>query len=168
MNQPAAFPDHDQERIALQNEARRLELELETCQRELARLRSELETAQLSRAELADELAAAQQEALFQQAAGPVSQLVTQAYLLEKAGKNLQARDVLAVARRLVNALQNAGLAIEGQPGEQVRYDPDRHLPVSAGIELEPGQRVIIRFAGIRYQGKILQRAGVDPAEETA
>ncbi len=168
MNRPTSPLDTGQERLAFQNEIRRLELELESCRRELARARGELELAHLSRQELASEQAESRQERLFQLAAAPAAQLLTQAHLLENANRPLQARDVLAVARRLLSALQQSGLAFSGQPGQVAAFDPDHHALLSSAAELEPGRPVVIRFVEVTYNGKTLARAGVEPAEETA
>ena len=156
----------EQERIHLQNEVRRLELELQSAWQDLARLRGELETARLNQSDAVGERVTAQQQDLFRQAAAPAAQLLTQASLLE-AGKPLQARDVLAVARRLLVALEQSGLVFEGRPGQTAAFDPDRHYPITS-VEIEPGQTVVIRFAGISHQGSLLQRAGVEPAGEGA
>ncbi len=89
----------------------------------------------------------------------PASQILTQADLLEKQGKPVQARDVLAVARRMLRALERYGLAFAGQTGEQVFFDPNQHTPINEAAQPQAGQPVTIRFAGVTYQGKMIYKA---------
>ena len=105
-----------------------------------------------------------QVERLLADTATPVSQLLTQAHLLEEEGKPVQATDVLAVAKRLVRVLEDHGLTMEGKVGEIVLFNPDRHEPLGAATEvaIAVGQPVTVRFVGTAYRGKLLCRAGVE------
>jgi molecular chaperone GrpE (heat shock protein) len=87
--------------------------------------------------------------------------LETQAHLLEREGKPVAARDVLTVAKRLIRALEDEGLTLEGKTGETVAFDPNYHQPLEVGPGLTPGQPVVIRSPGISYAGRVLHRAGV-------
>jgi molecular chaperone GrpE (heat shock protein) len=102
-----------------------------------------------------------QVERLLSDAAAPVTQLLTQAHLLEVEGKPVQAKDVLAVAKRLVRALEDNGLTLEGSVGETVPFDPNRHEPLSGDAALMPGEAVVVRFVGVSYQGRVIRKAGV-------
>jgi molecular chaperone GrpE (heat shock protein) len=76
-------------------------------------------------------------------------------------GKPVQARDVLIVARRLVRVLEDAGLTLEGQVGETIQFDPNRHEPLQSQGGIMPGQAGVVRFVGVGFHGKLLRKAGV-------
>ncbi len=142
-----------------------LRLEIASQQEQIEHLKQEIERLRYRQERLVEEGASSQFEALLSELAGPVSQLKAQSALHEQ-GKPLQARDVLAVAGRIVRALERQGLVSEGAPGERSSYDPDRHTPLSAGAALQPGQAVIVRFPGISYRGKILYKAVVEACQD--
>jgi molecular chaperone GrpE (heat shock protein) len=152
----------DPERLlTLQREVQELRLQLDERTRQLARLREEGER---ERAAAEGQLARAVQdkiESLLNEAAGPVAHLLTQAHLLETEGKPVQARDVLAVARRLVRVLEDEGLTAVGHVGERAAFDPDRHAPLGGEV-LARGQAVVVRFVGVSCRGRLLRKAGVE------
>ncbi len=152
----------DERGLALAREAQSLRLELEERERAVANLKEELERQRNSAGAHIDEAVQAQMERLLADAAAPVAQLLTQAHLLEVEGKPVQARDVLAVAKRLVRILEDNGLTLEGSVGETVPFDPNRHEPLSANASLKSGQPAVMRFVGVAYQGKLLRKAGVE------
>lgn len=145
----------------LQNQVQSLKLELVERDRQIALLKVNAQAQQYQHQSLSQEQTSAHIEALMRDSASAVSQLLTQAYLLEQEKKPIQAKDVLQVARRLIRTLENNGLSIDGLPGLQTTYDLECHMPLSAAESLTPGQPVVIRLAGIRYQGKILLKASV-------
>ncbi len=155
--QPAEEPDPNP-----QNELQALRLERTEAQQRIAQLTAALQTAQLQSEEFSTQKSTALLEALFRQAASAASQLRTQAYLHRQQSRPLDAEDVLRVAERLLQALEDAGLSPEGQPGEIQAYDPARHTPLDPTRPPTPGQPVLIRLAGSSYQGKILHKAGVE------
>jgi molecular chaperone GrpE (heat shock protein) len=138
-----------------------LRLQLEERSRQLAALQKERERQQAGEETRAAEAVQAKVERLLAEAAGPVTQLLTQAHLLEAEGKPVQARDVLAVARRLVRVLEEEGLTLDGRPGERAAFDPNRHSPL-AGEAPPPGAAVVVRFAGVGHRGRVLRKAGVE------
>jgi molecular chaperone GrpE (heat shock protein) len=146
-------------------EAQALRLEIASQQEQIEHLKQEIERLRYRQERMVEEGASSQVEALLAELAGPVSQLRAQSVLNEQ-GKQLQARDVLAVAGRIVRALERQGLIFEGAPGEHSSYDPDRHTPLSAGAALQPGQAAIVRFSGISYHGKILYKAVVEACQD--
>lgn len=149
--------------LELERELQSLRLELAEQKRANEKLGFELER---QRGGESARLAAAQVEKLLAGAAAPVSQLLTQAHLLKVEGRPVQAGDILAVATRLVRALEDQGLKIEGSVGEKVEFDPNRHEVLSAEAEIRSGQAVIIRLVGVSYQGKLLRKTGVMGAGE--
>lgn len=151
--------------LALEREVKSLQMALQERDRMLERLKGDLEYQRDTTSSNVTEIVQTKLEHVFANAAAPVTQLLTQAHLLEE-GKPVQSKDVLTVAKRLVRTLKDNGLAIEGNIGEQVPFDPNRHEPLSANDSLSPEQPVIIRFVGVTYQGKLLRKAGVQKAED--
>jgi molecular chaperone GrpE (heat shock protein) len=150
--------------LRAEREAQALRLELQECNRFIAELKADYK--RLIR-EASEAVSAGMQSftlGLLANAAAPVAQLLTQAHLLEVEGKPLQARDVLAVARRLVRLLEDLGLTPAGRIGETVAFDPDRHEPLGGDFAPRPGQPVVVRLVGISCQGRVLCKAGVGPA----
>ena len=138
---------------------------LQERDRMLEHLKGDLEHQRDTTSSNVTEIVQTKLEHVFADAAAPVTQLLTQAHLLEE-GKPVQAKDVLSIAKRLVHTLKDNGLSIEGNIGEQVPFDPNRHEPLSTNDSLHPGQTVIIRFVGVAYQAKLLRKAGVQKVEE--
>jgi molecular chaperone GrpE (heat shock protein) len=148
--------------LELQKETQLLRIELETREQSIAALKQEIERLRLRQEQMIAETVAARLGGLFNDLAGPASQILTQADLLERQDRPVQARDVLAVARRMVRALERYGISFDGQAGQQVAYDPNRHAPITSGAAPTSGQMVTIRFAGVMYQGKTIYKAMVE------
>ena len=146
--------------LALASEMQRMRLELEEARDEVGRLQEELERRRSQEAaRVADAVSGLQRE-LMAQVAAPAAQLLTQAHLLEVEGRTVSTRDVLAVARRMVRALVDAGLTVEGQAGEAVVFDATRHEPLGEFCPA-PGEAATLRVAGVSFQGERLRRGGV-------
>ena len=69
---------------------------------------------------------------------------------------------MLLVAKRLICTLEDSGLTIVGQVGETVSFDSNLHEPLSSSTSITPGTEVVVRFAGVSYQGKVIRKAGVE------
>jgi hypothetical protein len=156
-------PAADGPGLSLEREAQALRLELQERDRVIAALRADLERLRRGEGERVDAAARAERERLLADAAAPVAQLLTQAHLLEVEGRLVQARDVLAVARRLVRLLEDEGLTAEGRVGAAVAFDPDRHEPLGGDFAPRPGERAVVRLLGVSWRGRVLQKAGVGP-----
>lgn len=148
----------DERILELEGELQNLRLELAAERKKAERFKDELE--RFRGGETARQ-AAVQIENLLADSATPVSQLLTQYHLFKVEGKTVQPNDVLAVVMRLVRALEDHGLKIEGGVGDTVQFDPNKHEPLSVDNDINPGDNVTIRLVGISYQGKLLRRAGV-------
>lgn len=148
--------------LTLEKEAQSLRMELDARERSLINLKQELERLRTRQGQVVAETVAAQMEGLFSDLAGPASQILTQADLLENQSKPVQARDVLSVARRMARAAERHGLVFEGKIGEPAVFDPNRHTPINNSAALEPGQAVTVRFVGASYQGKVIYKAVVE------
>ncbi len=148
--------------LAMQKQLQALRMEIEARDSSIAGLKQEIERLRLRQEQVIAETVTARLTGLFSELAAPSSQILTQADLFERQGKPVQARDVLAVARRMVRALERYGVAFAGQVGEQVAYDPNQHTPISGAAIPQPGQAVTIRFAGVMYEGKTIYKAVVE------
>jgi len=152
--------------LDLEQQVQSLRLVLEERKQTLATLRVDLERERRQGGVLAQEQLQAQVEKIFTAVSGPVAQLLTQASLVEVEAKPVASHDILAVARRLVQGLEENGLQIEGAVGGQEAFDPNRHDPLQAGDILRPGSPVVVRLVGLSYAGKILRKAGVTALKE--
>ena len=160
--QPAPAPAAPEvDHLTLERELQSLRLELSEKSARVTALEAELERTRARQTDLAREQSNSRLEALFSDLAAPASQLVTQSALLEE-GKDLAARDVLTVARRMLRALERQGLLMAGKPGDRVPFDPAGHQPMNAGVNPLPGQEVIIRFPAIMVEGKMIYKAIVE------
>ena len=149
----------------LQREAQSLRLELQERDKLITDLKEELARQRSGASARVDESVQAQVEQLLADAAAPVSQLLTQVHLLETEEQPVQAKDVMAVAKRLVRVFEDNGLELAGNVGETVRFDPNHHEPLSTGTSPKQGERVVVRFVGVAYRGKLLRKAGIEKVE---
>lgn len=160
---PPAGPDQAS-LLSLQNQVQSLKLELEESNKTIRQLTEVIERSRSQSAASGQEKADARLEALFTTLSGSVSQLLTQAELIDGLGKVIPAQDVLVLVKKIIKGLQENGLTLSGQIGQVVVYNPDLHAPVSNDTPLSPGKDVLIRFVGVNYKGKLLRKALVDPA----
>lgn len=147
--------------LNFEKELQNLRLELTERNQLIDKLKQQLEQQRTSENNNIDSAVQNQIEQLLTDTAAPVTQLLTQAHLLEE-GKPVQAKNVLLVAKRLISALKDNGLTIVGQVGETVSFDSNLHEPLSASTEINLGAEVVVRFAGVSYQGKVIRKTGVE------
>ena len=148
--------------VEVESAMQALRMELEAREERITRLTQELERMRERQDALVVETVAARLESLIGELAAPASQVRTQAYLAQEQNKPVQAQDVLAVARRMIRALERHGLEFEGEIGALVSYDPNRHTPINTGAAPRSGGRVTVRFSGVRYGGKMIYKAIVE------
>ncbi|HHP7232517.1 MAG TPA: nucleotide exchange factor GrpE [Xenococcaceae cyanobacterium] len=154
-------PQSDEKLLTLEREIQNLRLELTERDQLIDKLKQQLEQQRTSENNNIDSAVQNQIEQLLSDTAAPVTQLLTQAHLLEQ-GKPVQAKDMWLVAKRLIRSLEDNGLTIVSQVGETVSFDSNLHEPLSASTEISPNAEVVVRFAGISYQGKVIRKAGVE------
>jgi hypothetical protein len=152
----------DEEGHVLRNEIQTLKLELYEKDTMVSNLRQELNYQRHGEIDKLSEKLSTFLEELMVDVSTPVTQLISQIYLFEIQSKPLQARDVLAVAKRFVHLLEDRGMKIEGTVEEIVLFDPNHHMPLSGRFAMCLGERVIIRLVGISYKGKTIRKAGVE------
>ncbi|HEX7433038.1 MAG TPA: hypothetical protein VF326_05230 [Anaerolineaceae bacterium] len=150
--------------LSLQSQVQSLKLELEESNKTIRQLNETLERSHSQAAASAQDKADVRLEALYTTLSGPVSQLLTQAELIDGQGKAIPAQDVLVLVKKIIKGLQENGLTLSGQIGQIAVFNPDLHAPVSSDSPLSPGDEVRIRFAGVNYKGRLLRKALVDPA----
>ncbi|MDR3577283.1 MAG: nucleotide exchange factor GrpE [Anaerolineaceae bacterium] len=155
----------DGDLLALRNQIKSLQLDLQERDKKIELLNQELERLRLNQKDLLKETSTAALEELFSSLSPAVAQLVTQAYLANQQNKLIQSKDILLVAQRLISILEQSGLQLLGQPGQQVQFDPRLHTPLSASNSFTTGQAVVVRFVGLSYRGKIIRKAGVELLE---
>ncbi len=160
---PSTQPQEDERLLTLERQIQNLRLELAERNQIVDKLKQELERQRTSESDHITTAVQTQVEQLLTDATAPVTQLLTQAYLLEVEGKPVQAKDVLVVAKRLIRALEDNGLTLTGSVGETVPFDSNLHDSLSASTSLAPGVPVVVKFAGVSYQGKVIRKAGVEP-----
>jgi molecular chaperone GrpE (heat shock protein) len=148
--------------LSLEREVQSLKLELEERNKSLEKAKGDMERQRSGERERVDESVRSQLESILTNVATPIAQLMAQAHLLEVESKPVQAKDVLAVAKRLIRAMEDAGLEMEGAAGEAVDFDPNRHEILNASATPKPGEKVVVRFTGISYRGKLLRKASVE------
>jgi len=157
----AAGSSADEPLLKAEREVQELRLVVQEHEAQTETLRAELQRARAGEAARLSDAVEERVERLLASVSAPVAQLTTQAHLLEAEGKPVEARDVLAIAKRLVGALVDAGLTLEGVVGESASFDPDRDELLS-GSAPPPGDSVIVRFPGCSYRGRMLKKTGVE------
>jgi len=159
--------DDGRERLlALERDCQALRLELGEERAALARLRGDVARERGEAAGRVAEAGRARVAGVLAGAASAVQQLVTQAHLVEVERRGPAVGDVVAVASRLVRALEAGGLERVGGVGERAAFDRAAHEPLDVAAALAPGAAVVIRFVGIAFDGELLRKAGVEPAPE--
>jgi molecular chaperone GrpE (heat shock protein) len=158
---PKPVEDQTERRLALERDLQSLRLELAERDRQLATSREDLERERNRSTTRITEAMQAQIERVLTDVAAPVSQLLTQTYLLEVENQPVQAKGVLITAKQLVRVLEEYGLALRGEVGQVVPYDPNYHQPLSDKVALVPGEPVVIKFSGMSYAGRMIRKAGV-------
>ncbi len=142
--------------LDLRSEVQSLRLEIAERDARIAALEKETDRGKSS----VDGAAESRVARWLESAAAAASQLRTQAHLVQVENKPVQARDILAVARQLLRSLEDAGMEFEGEVGEVVEFDPDRHRPLGEA-SLSRGDRARIRFVAVKLGERVVHKAGV-------
>jgi hypothetical protein len=160
----AGRPEAGSERVLLL-EARLQQLTLDAAERDrgLAQIRADLDRERAERRsdETARETAATMAEAL----SASVVQVLALAHLRQSGELEPGGDEVLAVALRMVRALERCGVRVVGAIGERVSFDPTRHDPLSADTVLGAGRPAVVRTVGLAYRDSVVRKAGVEAME---
>jgi molecular chaperone GrpE (heat shock protein) len=150
-------------RLAAESELQRLRLDLAQANQRLVEMQADLQRQGREQAGTLKDHLEAQLEELLAPLATPLTQLLTQQHLIERGGKELGAKDLLATSRRLWQGLAPAGVDVLESIGVVVAFDPDRHQPLSQGSPVGTGAPVRVRIPGLLLNGRVLKTAGVEP-----
>jgi len=150
-------------RLAAESELQRLRLDLAQANQRLVEMQADLQRQGREEADALKDHLEAQLEELLIPLATPLTQLLTQQHLIEREGKELGAKDLLATSRRLWQGLAPAGVNVLESIGVVVAFDPDRHQPLSQGSLVGTGAPVRVRIPGLLLNGRVLKTAGVEP-----
>lgn len=148
--------------LSLETQLQELKLELKEKEKTLNNLQQQLNLQEQKESKQLDEQIASEKEKLFNQIASPVSQLITQKYLLEVEAKEIKAEDILLVVKRLLNVFENEGLNFIGAVGEATQFDPNYHQSLNSNVEINTEDTVVIKIVGISYQNQVIKKAIVE------
>ena len=152
--------------IELQGKLQEIRLDLIEKEKIITHLKQENDRISRSVEQQIDEKYNQGIEKIFVDLSTPVTHLLTQVYLIEDAGMQVQEKDILAASKRLVQGLFSAGLETIGQLGEVVPYNSINQMALGVESTLKEGDRVVIRFVGLKYRGKILRKTLVEKIED--
>lgn len=148
--------------MQLEREVQSLRTMLEEQDRVTAMLRKELNQLRTETESRAKKYIQAKIEELMADVATLITQINSQAYLVEEKNRPLNVRDVLKVAKQFEQVFQKYGIRLEGYVGEIASFDPDHHAPLKMDTPIVEGEPVVVRFVGVGFRGKLLRKAGVE------
>ncbi|MBY0549282.1 MAG: nucleotide exchange factor GrpE [Candidatus Obscuribacterales bacterium] len=102
-------------------------------------------------------------ESLIQELSGSVIQLVTLDHLSNNEAQEVRGTDALAIAMRMVRALEESGVCLLGKPGEMSEFDERRHEVVARNVVVQSGETITIKMPGVTFRDRIIRRAMVAP-----
>lgn len=142
-----------------------LRLELSARDKEIAQLRKEYALLQEQSKAQIERAGGEAVESIVSQCAAPLATLsAMQARQAEKG--DLNPADILQVSLSFRKILAERGLEQIGVVGETQPYDPAFHQMLD-GSRSQPGEPVLIRFAGFRFNGKLVAKAQAGAAKST-
>lgn len=151
-----AVPD-----AGLAAEAAGLRLELQEARALLEQSRARADALEASAAQSVRQSVDARLERLLTGLASPIAQLRMQAHLMES-GREVSARDVMALADGIASGVEQMGLERTCQPGERTEFDPETMAPLRAGEDIGAGDPVTVKLIGFRHVGSVLLKALVE------
>lgn len=148
------------ELLTLRRDLATARLDLQDAHEEVERLRTHTGTLEEDHAAAVEQSLEKRLEGLFTSLAAPLSQLRTQAYLLEEK-KPVPVADVMLLVDQLALAVEEAGLTPLGAPGDALPFDPGTMQEVR-GEPAAPGAEVDVMFVGYRFGYRVLRKAMVE------
>lgn len=161
---PGSEPDNTATATVLRLESslQAVSMDLAEKVKEIELLKLELQRKDSKSSVTVNSLVSSELESLFSELAPTVSQIVTMDYLLNVESKPLQAKDSIKVAMRLVHSLQEKGLELKGEIGQQVGFDSNLHEMVSLGDSAtQEGDSVTVRMPAVLFKGSLLKKIAV-------
>jgi len=149
--EPAPAPLRDEA------EAASLRAQIEEREARLAQMQREYERLDRERQVAVEREAGHALANLFDDLAGPLSQLEAARARVET-GSDMEAGDLFSLLGPLRRALEQRGLAAVGAVGEQVAFDPGRHQALG-DQQFQEGDAVTIRFPGFLHGERVVRKA---------
>ena len=142
-----------------------LRLELAERDEEIERLRKEYALLREQSKAQVERAGGEAVESIVSQCAAPLATLSAMQTRHAEKG-DLNPADLLQVALSFRKILAERGLEQIGVVGEAQPYDPALHQMLD-GTRPQPGEPVLIRFAGFRFNGKLVAKAQAGAAKST-
>lgn len=152
--------------LTLETALQQLKLEVKEKQNIINNLQRELKLQQQKESQQLKEQIASEKQNLFNEIASPFSQLITQKYLLEVEAKPVKPQDIFLVIKRLIKVFEKEGLSLIGNVGEITNFEPNYHQSLNSNVNLNIGDKVVIKIVGISYQNQVLKRSIVEKVIE--
>ena len=111
--------------LSLETALQQLKLEVKEKQNIINNLQTELKLQQQKESQILKEQILSEKQNLFNEIASPLSQLITQKYLLEVEEKPVKPQDIFIVMKRLIKTFEKEGLSLIGNVGEVTNFDPN-------------------------------------------
>ncbi|MGI0481460.1 hypothetical protein ACN4EE_11785 [Geminocystis sp. CENA526] len=159
-NSQAISSDESFDRIlTLETALQQLKLELKEKENTVNNLQIELNLQQQKEFQQLESKITSEKQKNFSEIASSLSQLITQKYLLEVEAKPVKPEDIFLVIKRLINVFEKEGLTFIGEVGEVTNFEPNYHQSLNSNVEINIGDKVIIKIVGISYQNQVLKRS---------
>lgn len=148
--------------LELDSTLQTLKLEMQEQDRLLKQVRNDVDLADRKSESTVKVMYEQQMEALAKDLASPMVQLKTQQHL--SAQRQIQAKDVLTIAMRLLQSVESLGVKLEGQIGDEVAFDSTIHEGLSIYDESpRDGVPVKISMPGVSYNTRVIRKISVIP-----
>lgn len=144
--------------LQLESEQQSLQMDIAERDRLVTELRNSLYLLEQKQQKMIDSVLANQMESVMTEAAASMAQLFTQEHLLKNEGKPIQAKDVLAVAMKLVRTFESSGVKIEGTIAETTSFDANRHDLLSVNESVADGEPVVIRMPAVKFGERVIRK----------
>lgn len=152
--------------LSLETALQQLKLEVKEKQNTINNLQTELKLQQKKESQQLENKITSEKQNLFNEIASPLSQLITQKYLLEVEAKPVKPQDIFLIIKRLINIFEKEDLSLIGTVGEVTNFDPNYHQSLNSNVDINIGNKVIIKIVGISYQNQVLKRSIVEKVIE--
>lgn len=152
--------------LTLETALQQLKLEIKEKENTINNLQTELKLQQQKESQKLENKIISEKQKLFNEIASPLSQLITQKYLLEVEAKPVKPQDIFLVIKRLINVFEKQGLTFIGEVGEVTNFDPNYHQSLNSNVDINIGDKVIIKIVGISYQNQVIKSSIVEKVIE--
>jgi len=152
--------------LSLETQLQQLKLELKEKENVINNLQTELKLQQQKESQQLESKITSEKQKLFNDIASPLSQLITQQYLLEVETKPVKPEDIFLVIKRLIKVFEKEGLNFINTVGEITNFSPNYHQSLNSNVNINIGDKVIVKIVGISYQNQVIKSAIVEKVIE--